>query len=136
MRHRIVTYSVKPGDERENVALVRAVFTELAQARLRGRGGGSSRTAGHRQRSRTDRRLPHVRRSRPSSVPRRARPGHGQFGLEAGTHRPLAPASGARAQLAEAAPTPPARDEAALSRWHVEPTFLLGFGRAQKRHAG
>jgi sulfite reductase alpha subunit-like flavoprotein len=31
MRHTIVTYTVKPGREDENAALVRAVFEELAQ---------------------------------------------------------------------------------------------------------
>jgi hypothetical protein len=33
MRHTIVTYTVKPGREQENAALVRAVFEELAQTR-------------------------------------------------------------------------------------------------------
>ena len=33
MRHTIVTYTVKPGREEENAALVRAVFDELAQTR-------------------------------------------------------------------------------------------------------
>jgi hypothetical protein len=31
MRHTIVSYTVKPGRERENAALVRAVFEELAE---------------------------------------------------------------------------------------------------------
>jgi len=31
MRHTMVTYTVKPGSEEENAALVRAVFEELAQ---------------------------------------------------------------------------------------------------------
>ena len=31
MRHTLVTYTVKPGREAENVALVRAVFAELAE---------------------------------------------------------------------------------------------------------
>ena len=31
MRHTLVTYTVKPGREEENAALVRAVFEELAQ---------------------------------------------------------------------------------------------------------
>jgi hypothetical protein len=31
MRHTMVTYTVKPGREEENAALVRAVFEELAQ---------------------------------------------------------------------------------------------------------
>jgi hypothetical protein len=33
MRHTMVTYTVKPGREEENAALVRAVFEELAQTR-------------------------------------------------------------------------------------------------------
>ena len=33
MRHTMVTYTVKPGREDENGALVRAVFEELAQTR-------------------------------------------------------------------------------------------------------
>lgn len=33
MRHTLVTYTVKSGREEENVALVRAVFEELAQTR-------------------------------------------------------------------------------------------------------
>jgi len=33
MSHTIVTYTVKPGREEENAALVRAVFEELAQTR-------------------------------------------------------------------------------------------------------
>ena len=33
MSHTIVTYTVKPGREQENAALVRAVFEELAQTR-------------------------------------------------------------------------------------------------------
>ena len=33
MRHTRVTYTVKPGREEENAALVRAVFEELAQTR-------------------------------------------------------------------------------------------------------
>ena len=33
MRHTMVTYTVKPGREEENTALVRAVFEELAQTR-------------------------------------------------------------------------------------------------------
>jgi hypothetical protein len=33
MSHTLVTYTVKPGREEENAALVRAVFEELAQAR-------------------------------------------------------------------------------------------------------
>lgn len=36
MRHTIVTYTVKPGREEENAALVRAVFEELAQTRPAG----------------------------------------------------------------------------------------------------
>jgi hypothetical protein len=36
MRHTMVTYTVKPGREEENAALVRAVFEELAQARPAG----------------------------------------------------------------------------------------------------
>ena len=36
MRHTIVTYTVKPGREDENVALVPAVFEELAQTRPAG----------------------------------------------------------------------------------------------------
>ena len=36
MRHTTVTYTVKPGREEENAALVRAVFEELAQARPAG----------------------------------------------------------------------------------------------------
>jgi hypothetical protein len=36
MPHTIVTYTVKPGLEEENAALVRAVFEELAQARPAG----------------------------------------------------------------------------------------------------
>jgi hypothetical protein len=36
MRHTIVTYTVKPGREGENAALVRAVFEELAQTRPAG----------------------------------------------------------------------------------------------------
>ena len=36
MRHTIVTYTVKPGREQENAALVRAVFEELAQAQPSG----------------------------------------------------------------------------------------------------
>ncbi len=31
MSHTMVTYTVKPGHEQENAALVRAVFAELAQ---------------------------------------------------------------------------------------------------------
>jgi hypothetical protein len=33
MRHTIVTYTVRPGREHENSALVRAVFEELANTR-------------------------------------------------------------------------------------------------------
>jgi hypothetical protein len=33
MRHTMVTYTVKPGREEENAALVRTVFEELAQTR-------------------------------------------------------------------------------------------------------
>jgi hypothetical protein len=33
MRHTMVTYTVKPGREDENAALVRAVFEELAETR-------------------------------------------------------------------------------------------------------
>jgi hypothetical protein len=33
MRHTMVTYTVKPGREEENIALVRAVFDELEQTR-------------------------------------------------------------------------------------------------------
>jgi quinol monooxygenase YgiN len=33
MSHTMVTYTVKPGREEENAALVRAVFEELAQSR-------------------------------------------------------------------------------------------------------
>ena len=36
MRHTIVSYTVKPGREEENSALVRAVFEELAQTRPAG----------------------------------------------------------------------------------------------------
>jgi hypothetical protein len=36
MRHTMVTYTVKPGYEQENAALVRAVFEELAQTRPEG----------------------------------------------------------------------------------------------------
>src|SRR5438105_3390487 len=36
MSHTLVTYSVKPGREEENAALVRAVFDELAQTRPEG----------------------------------------------------------------------------------------------------
>ena len=36
MRHTIVTYTVKPGREEENAALVRAVFEELAETRPAG----------------------------------------------------------------------------------------------------
>jgi hypothetical protein len=36
MRHTMVTYTVKPGREEENAALVRAVFEELAQTRPAG----------------------------------------------------------------------------------------------------
>jgi quinol monooxygenase YgiN len=36
MSHTIVTYTVKPGREQENAALVRAVFEELAQTRPAG----------------------------------------------------------------------------------------------------
>jgi hypothetical protein len=36
MRHTMVTYTVKPGREEENAALVRAVFEELAQSRPAG----------------------------------------------------------------------------------------------------
>jgi quinol monooxygenase YgiN len=36
MRHTMVTYSVKPGREEENAALVRDVFEELAQTRPTG----------------------------------------------------------------------------------------------------
>lgn len=36
MRHTMVTYTVKLGREQENVALVRAVFEELAQAQPAG----------------------------------------------------------------------------------------------------
>lgn len=36
MRHTMVTYTVKPGREEENAALVRAVFEELAQERPAG----------------------------------------------------------------------------------------------------
>ena len=36
MRHTLVTYTVKPGREDENAALVRAVFDELAQTRPAG----------------------------------------------------------------------------------------------------
>jgi len=36
MRHTIVTFTVKPGREEENAALVRAVFEELAQTRPEG----------------------------------------------------------------------------------------------------
>jgi quinol monooxygenase YgiN len=36
MRHTMVTYTVKPGREEENAALVRAVFEELAQTRPTG----------------------------------------------------------------------------------------------------
>ena len=36
MRHTIVTYTVKPGRDEENVALVRAVFEELAETRPAG----------------------------------------------------------------------------------------------------
>jgi hypothetical protein len=33
MRHTMVTYTVKPGREEENAALIRAVFEELAETR-------------------------------------------------------------------------------------------------------
>jgi hypothetical protein len=33
MRHTMVTYTVKPGREEENAALVRAVFDELGSVR-------------------------------------------------------------------------------------------------------
>jgi hypothetical protein len=36
MSHTIITYTVKPGREEENAALVRAVFEELAQTRPEG----------------------------------------------------------------------------------------------------
>jgi hypothetical protein len=36
MRHTMVTYTVKPGREEENAALVRGVFEELAQKRPAG----------------------------------------------------------------------------------------------------
>jgi quinol monooxygenase YgiN len=36
MSHTMVTYTVKPGREEENAALVRAVFEELAQTRPTG----------------------------------------------------------------------------------------------------
>ena len=36
MRHSMVTYTVKPGREEENAALVRGVFDELAQSRPAG----------------------------------------------------------------------------------------------------
>jgi hypothetical protein len=36
MRHTIVTYTVKPGREEENAALVRAVFEELTEKRPAG----------------------------------------------------------------------------------------------------
>ena len=36
MRHTMVTYTVKPGREEENAALVRAVFEELAETRPAG----------------------------------------------------------------------------------------------------
>ena len=36
MRHTLVTYTVNPGREEENVALVRAVFEELAQTQPAG----------------------------------------------------------------------------------------------------
>jgi hypothetical protein len=36
MRHSMVTYTVKPGREEENAALVRGVFDELAQTRPAG----------------------------------------------------------------------------------------------------
>jgi hypothetical protein len=36
MSHTIVTYTVKPGREEENAALVRAVFDELAQTKPEG----------------------------------------------------------------------------------------------------
>ena len=36
MSHTMVTYTVKPGREQENAALVRAVFEELAQTRPAG----------------------------------------------------------------------------------------------------
>jgi hypothetical protein len=36
MSHTIVTYTVKPGREQENAALVRSVFEELAQLRPSG----------------------------------------------------------------------------------------------------
>ena len=36
MRHTMVTYTVKPGREEENAALVRAVFDELAETRPAG----------------------------------------------------------------------------------------------------
>lgn len=36
MRHTLVTYTVKPGREEDNAALVRAVFEELAETRPAG----------------------------------------------------------------------------------------------------
>ncbi len=36
MRHTLVTYTVKPGRQEENAALVRAVFDELGQTRPEG----------------------------------------------------------------------------------------------------
>jgi len=36
MRHTLVTYTVKPGRKKENAALVRGVFEELAQTRPAG----------------------------------------------------------------------------------------------------
>ena len=42
MRHTMVTYTVKPGREEENAALVRAVFDELAETRPAGFGTRSS----------------------------------------------------------------------------------------------
>jgi hypothetical protein len=36
MRHTLVTYTVKPGREEENAAVVRAVFEELAETRPAG----------------------------------------------------------------------------------------------------
>jgi hypothetical protein len=36
MKHTMVTYTVKPGREQENAALVRAVFEELAETRPTG----------------------------------------------------------------------------------------------------
>jgi hypothetical protein len=49
MNHTMVTYTVKPGREEENAALVRTVFEELAQARPTGFQYAVFQLAGSRQ---------------------------------------------------------------------------------------